>query len=280
MFERATLKENIIKIHPAAVVAEEAEIQDGVEIGPYSIIGPDVRIGAGTRIGSHVVIEGHTTIGERCSIFHGACLGTPSQDKKSKDIKNSCLIIGNDNLIRENVTINLGTYEGSKTVLGDRNFIMIGSHIAHDCQVGSGVVLANGSMMGGHVTVEDGAVIGGATVIHQFVRVGKFAMIGGASRVVMDIPPFSLCDGRPARFYGINAVGLRRAGYSSQDRTRIKNAYRILFMRSLRLVAALEELKKQFRGSRDIEHLVSFMEHSKRGVCRPRGGRKVEDVVE
>ena len=256
-----------MSIHPTALVAKGAQIGQGVEIGPYTIVGPNVKIGAGTKIANHAVLDGFTEIGERCSIFSGACIGTPPQDKKAKGVQAS-LIIGNDNVIREYATINLGSTEGSKTVVGNRNYLMIGSHVAHDCVLGDDITIANSVGLSGHVTVEDKAVIGGLTGVHQFVRIGKLSMIGGVSRVVMDIAPFSICSGNPAKFYGLNIVGLKRSGYSVEDSSKIKQALKILFTKGLRLPEALERLENEFKGNKDVEHLARFVKGSERGIIR------------
>ena len=267
------------KIHPTALVDKKARIAPGVEIGPYSVIGPDVTIGAGTRILSHVVIEGDTEIGERNLIYHGACLGTPSQDKKSQGIRSS-LRVGSDNIIREYVTINLGSKENTKTVVGDRNFFMISSRVGHDSIVGNDITIANNCLLGGHVTIEDNALMGGLSAAHQFVRIGKFAMIGGKTRIVMDVPPFSLCSGNPAKFYGINVVGLRRGGFTSEERLALKKAFKALSQRGRSQTETLAELRNEFKHSPPIQHLVAFIEKSKRGVMRGFAGKEVEYVLD
>ncbi len=262
------------RIHPTAIVAEEAVIADHVQIGPYSIIGPHVKIDTGTWINNHVVIEGHTSIGERCQIFSGACLGTDPQDKKYQ--KTRCYLdIGSDNIIREYVTIHPGSTEDARTVIGDRNLLMIGCHIAHDCHLGNEIAIANNTGLSGHVKVEDQAVISGIVGIHQFVRVGKLSMIGGVSKVVKDVPPFSICDGHPAVFCGLNSVGLKRAGISSKDALQIKKALKILFASGLIFSNAVKKIKSEFPSHRDIQHLLAFAEESERGL--PRGFGKSEE---
>ncbi len=169
------------KIHSTVIVDKDAQIADGVEIGPYTVVGPHVKIGAGTTIASHAVLDGYTTIGKNCKIFSGACLGTDPQDKKYYKDMESFLIIGDDNTIREYVTMNPGSTEGSQTIVGERNLIMIGAHIAHDCVLGNDITIANTAGLSGHVRVEDKAIIGGMAGIHQFTRIGKLSMIGGVS---------------------------------------------------------------------------------------------------
>jgi len=267
------------KIHPTALIDKKARIAGDVEIGPYSIIGPDVTIGAGTRILSHVVIEGNTELGERNLITHHACIGTPSQDKKSQGVS-SFLKIGNDNMIREYVTINLGSGEKTKTVVGDRNLFMIGAHVGHDCVLGNDITIANNCALGGHVTLEDNVVMGGISAAHQFTRIGKFAMVGGKTRIVMDVMPFSLCNGNPPKFYGINAVGLRRGGFTSEERLALKKAFKVLSQRGRSLSESLAELRSEFKNSPHIQYLASFVEKSKRGVLRGFTDQEVEYVLE
>ena len=266
------------KIHATAIVSEEAILGEGVEIGPYTLVGPRVRIGPGTRVLNNVVIDGRTQIGERCVIHTGACIGTPPQDKRYKEEYDTGLRIGDDNVIREYVTINVGTHPGSETLIGSRNLFMIGSHVAHDCTLGNDIVIANTVALSGHVTVEDWVVIGGLAAIHQFVRVGKYAMIGGLSRVVMDIPPFSLCNGQPARFYSANLVGLRRTGFSSKEISALKAALRTLFGSGLRLSSAAQKIAEEYAADPQVQYVLSFIKDSKRGITRAsRGENSSED---
>ena len=204
-----------MKIHPTALVDKKAKLADDIEVGPYAIIGPDAEIQSSTSIGPYVAIEGYTAIGKNCRIFTGSCIGSPPQDLKYKKGTKSFLKIGNNNIIREYVTLNPGTEEEGLTSLGNDNLLMAYSHVAHDCKVGNECVIANAGTLAGHVTLEDKVVIGGLTAIHQFVRVGKLSIIGGCSKVVQEIPPFSTCDGHPARIYGLNLIGLRRSKMST-----------------------------------------------------------------
>jgi UDP-N-acetylglucosamine acyltransferase len=197
-------------IHPTAVVSKKARIADTATIGPYACVSDHVPIGPGTVVGAHCVIDGHTTIGSHCEIFTGAVLGSKPQDLKFKPSSTTFLKIGDGNIIREYCTFNPGTEDGTSTEVGNNNLFMAYSHVAHDCRVGSGCVIANNGTLAGHVTIEDKAVIGGLTAIHQFVTVGMLSIIGGCSKVVQDIPPFSMCDGHPARVYTLNLTGLRR----------------------------------------------------------------------
>jgi UDP-N-acetylglucosamine acyltransferase len=267
------------KVHPTALVDPHARLAEDVEIGPYVIVGPRVTIGAGTKVASHTVIEGDTAIGERNLIGHHVSIGTPSQDKKALGVRSS-LLIGHDNIIREYATINLGSSEKTKTVIGDRNFLMIGAHVGHDCVMGNDITMANNCLLGGHVTVEDRVVLGGLSAVHQFTRIGKFAMIGGKTRIVMDVMPFSLCNGNPPKFYGINVVGLRRGGFTPDERLALKKAFKELSRRELSLSDSLAALRVEFKGDPNIAYLISFMERSKRGVLRGFTDKEVEYVLE
>ena len=259
----------MIQAHPTAVISDKAELGAGVEVGPYSVIGPHVRIGAGTVIGAHVQIDGDTVIGERNEIFNGACIGMPAQMKSYRQIKNAKLTIGDENVIREQVTINSGGKDGATTVVGDRNFLMITSHVAHDCVLGNDIILANGTMLGGHATVDDGAVLGGLVGVHQFCHVGRLTMIGGLTRVVMDVPPFTMCAGIASKIFGLNLVGLKRAGYSLKDTAPIKSAVKTLLDPAIKLADAIETVSREYKGNKDIEYLIAFVKNSKRGI--PRG---------
>src|SRR3989339_1752087 len=231
-------------IHKTAIVAPEAQIPGDVEIGPWTVIGPKVKIGSGVKIGNSCLIDGSTVIGAGCQIFNGAVIGSVPQDLKYKG-EDTKLIIGENNIIREYTTINLGTVEKGLTQVGNNNLIMAYSHIAHDCVVGDNCVLANCATLAGHVTIEDRAVIGGLVAVHQFTRVGKMAIIGGCSKVVKDIPPFSTCDGNPARVYGLNLVGVRRAGMPQKAQRELKKAFKILFHSGLALKNSIKKVKKE-----------------------------------
>ncbi|MDD2866390.1 MAG: acyl-ACP--UDP-N-acetylglucosamine O-acyltransferase [Candidatus Omnitrophota bacterium] len=254
------------QIHSTAIIAKGAKIDQDVEIGPYSMIGDKVKIGAGTKVGSFCVIENDTTIGAGCKIFTGACIGSIPQDLKYSGAP-SRVVIGDNNVIREYVTVNLATTEGAATVVGSNNLIMAYSHVAHDCLIGDHCIIANAGTLAGHVTIEDRVVVGGLVAVHQFVRIGTLAIIGGCSKVVTDIPPYSTCDGHPARFYGLNLVGLKRAGVSAESIHELKAAYRIFFQSGLNKKHALEEMKKTLQMSKEIDHLISFISSSSRGLC-------------
>ena len=254
-------------IHPTAIVSPEAWLDEGVEIGPYTIIGPQVKIGRETKIAARVLIEGDTEIGQRCRIFSGAVIGSLAQTLQTKPAR-SGLSIGDDNVLREYVTVNASMKDGCKTMIGDRNMLMTGAHVAHDCALGSNIVMANLATLAGHVTIEDQAVIGGMTGVHQFVRIGRLAMVGALSKVVMDIPPFSIVDGRPGRFRGPNAIGLKRAGFTAGRRIEIKKAQTLLFGKRCNFSEVIPQVRRRFKDNPDVEAILSFVERSKRGVSR------------
>lgn len=255
-------------VHPTAIVDPHAELSAGVIVGPYAVIGPHVRIGPRTAIGAHGVIEGYTTIGADCQLFTGAVIGSIPQDLKY-DGEKSELMIGDRNRIREYVTINPGTTGGGgKTVIGSDCLLMAYAHVAHDCRVGNHVVIANSAALAGHILIEDRAIVGGLVGIHQFVRVGTLAMVGGCSRVVQDIPPYSTCVGYPAQVFGLNSEGLRRVGMSEEAKERLHRAFRTLFHSKLSMSNALQHVVQTIPSCPEVEHLLAFIRQSKRGVCR------------
>jgi len=256
-----------MNIHKTAIVHPSAKIAGDVEIGPYTVIGEGVTLSKGVKIANHCVLLGNTMVGKNTEIFSSAVVGSIPQDRKYKKDEKTYLEIGERNIIREFVTMNPGTGEGGKTKIGDDNLFMAYSHIAHDCIIGNDCTMANVGTLAGHVTLEDHVVIGGLTAIHQFVRLGKHSIVGGCSKVVQDIPPFSTCDGHPARVYGLNLVGLKRASFSSQTLRDLKKAFKILFFSELTKPTAVEEVKKQITLTPDIEHLLHFVQTSQRGLC-------------
>ena len=256
-----------MSIHSTALVSKKAKLGEGVSVGPYAVIADSVIIGTGTKIGSHCVIEGNTTIGKNCELFTGAVIGSRPQDLKYKGEK-VYLEVGDNNIIREYCTLNPGTEEGSKTIVGNGNLIMAYSHVAHDCRVGNNCVLANGSTLAGHVSIEDRAVIGGLVAIHQFVRVGELSIIGGCSKVVQDIPPYSTCDGHPAAVFGLNLVGLRRNNVSKESIGLLDDAFRILFSSGLSMKHALEKLTKEVKSTSEVAYLAEFIKKTERGLAR------------
>ncbi|MFC1709456.1 acyl-ACP--UDP-N-acetylglucosamine O-acyltransferase [Candidatus Omnitrophota bacterium] len=255
------------RIHPTAIISKKAHLDKNVEVGSYSVIGDNVKIGKGSKILNNVTIAGYTEIGSGNKIFSGAVIGTPPQDLKYKGEK-SFLYIGKNNIIREFVTINVGTQKNS-TKVGDDNLIMAYSHIAHDCRVGSRCVFANNATLAGHVTVEDEVVMGGLSAVHQYVRLGRMAIIGGCSKVVQDIPPYSTSDGHPARIFGINSIGLRRSKVSKDSIRQLRISNKILFHSGLSVPNALKKIKVKFpRPSEELKHLINFIKSSKRGLSR------------
>jgi UDP-N-acetylglucosamine acyltransferase len=254
-------------IHSTAIIHPKAEIGSNVTIGPSSIIGPNVTIGKGCIVGAHVVIDGYTTIGENCRFFTGAVVGSQPQDLKYAGGK--CrLVMGDNNTIREYVTVNISTSEENVTRIGDNNLLMAYSHVAHECEIQNGVVMANNVALAGHVQVQDKAILGGLAAVHQFVRVGTMAIVGGCSKVTQDILPYSMVDGHPARWHGINSVALKRNGVSQEVRAKIKKSFRILCRSNLNTSQALEKIRTEFDGCAQIDHLIKFIEGSSRGVCK------------
>ncbi|MCA1634369.1 MAG: acyl-ACP--UDP-N-acetylglucosamine O-acyltransferase, partial [Acidobacteria bacterium] len=228
-----------MEIHPTAVVSPRAELGGGVRVGPCAVIEEDVTIGEGCEIGAHAVIKKFTTLGARNRVFEHATLGGEPQDVKFRG-ERSPLIVGDDNLIREGATLHRASGEGCATRVGSRNFLMIGVHVAHNCEVGDDNIFSNGAALAGHVRVEDHVFLASNVGAHQFVRFGRFAMVGGKSKIVQDVLPFLVTDGNPARVRGLNSVGLRRGGFTAESRTALKRAYQLLFRARLPLEGALE----------------------------------------
>jgi UDP-N-acetylglucosamine acyltransferase len=256
-----------MNIHPTAIIHIEAQIGEGVTVGPFTVIEKEVRIGQGSQIGAHVILANWTTIGNNCEIHAGAIIGDNPQIKGYKHEESYCLI-GDNNVIREYVTIHRGWHKGNTTRIGNNNFFMANTHIAHDCQIGDNVIMANAATLGGHVTVEDNAFISGLVGIHQFVRIGSMSMIGGCSKVVQDVPPYALIDGHPACVSGLNIVGMRRAGIIPQVRGVLKKAYKLLYYSGLNTNQALLTIKNELEMTPEIEHLIRFIEAAKRGICQ------------
>jgi UDP-N-acetylglucosamine acyltransferase len=256
-------------IAETAIISSEATLAPGVEVGAYSIIGPHVSIGAGTVIGPHVRIDGPTTIGERNRIVGHASLGTEPQDLKFKGERTE-LRIGNENVIREFVTINRGTTGGGGvTTLGSNNFFMAYSHVAHDCHVGSHTIFANNATLAGHVEVGDFATVGAFSAIHQFCRAGDHAFIGGGSICTQDVLPFVKTVGnRPAKTYGVNNIGLERKGFQKETIEALQRAYRILTRSKLRLQDALDRIEAELGFHAEVRYFVEFIRASQRGVIR------------
>ena len=256
------------QIHPTAIVDPEAKIAAGVSVGPYAVIGAGVEIGPDCEIGPHVVLRGPLRLGARNRIFQFTSIGEIPQDKKFAG-ETSSLEIGDDNTIREFVTINRGTSEGGgATRIGNSNWIMAYVHIAHDCQVGDEVVFANGASLAGHVEVGDWATLGGFTLVHQFCRLGAGSFSAMGSCVRQDVPPFVTIAGDPALPHGINIEGLKRRGYTASSQQAIRAAYRTLYKRGLRLQEALEQLSTQGAKEPGVVAFVDFIKASERGIVR------------
>ncbi len=257
-----------MNIHPTAIIHPKARLDSSVKVGPYSIIGEEVEIAKDVEIQSHVVVEGLTRIGEGCIIFPHCAIGLPPQDFKYKG-EPTRLIIGQKNTFREYITLHRGTPKGRfETVIGDHNYFMAYCHVAHDCIIGSHVIMANVATLGGHITIGDHAVLGGLVAIHQFVRVGAYALIGGGAIVVQDVPPYVIASGNRSKLFGLNRIGLQRNGFSKDQTEALKMAYKILFRSNLSLKEAVKETRRQYGSMAEVETFVSFVEHSKRGICR------------
>jgi len=254
-----------MKIHPTAIISPRAEISSSSMIGPYAVIEEDVVIGDGCEIGAHAVIKRFTQLGQRNRVGEHAVLGGEPQDVKFRG-EASRLVIGDDNVIREFATIHRACGVGEATRIGSRNFIMIGVHVAHNCQVGDDNIFANGVALAGHVVVEDHVFLSSNVGAHQFVRFGRYAMVGGKSKIVQDVLPFFITDGNPARVCGVNVVGLRRGGFSAAERLNLQRAFRLLFRSDLSLedtLAALHEM-----NDANVAHLLDFIRSSNRGWTR------------
>jgi UDP-N-acetylglucosamine acyltransferase len=253
-------------IHSSAVVHPKAQIGEGCEIGPYCVIGEHVALGDRCRLHSHVVIDGHTKLGKENEIFPFASIGLKTQDLKWKG-GITRTEIGDNNTLREYVTVHSATSDGNATVIGSHNHILAYSHIAHDCQLGSHIIMSNAATLGGHVTVEDHAVIS-ISAVHQFCRIGKFAMIGGCSKVVQDVPPFMLADGNPAETKTINKIGLERHGVSEEAITALRQAYKILFREGLTISNAIVKIEKELPQLPEVQYLLNFVRTSERGISK------------
>ncbi|MGH7753421.1 MAG: acyl-ACP--UDP-N-acetylglucosamine O-acyltransferase [Gemmatimonadales bacterium] len=252
-------------IHPTAIVDRAAEVAADAEVGPFVIIGPKVTVGAGCRIDAHAVLERNVVLNRNVRVGYGSIVGNDPQDLKYKG-EESWVEIGEGTMIREYATINRGTAAAGRTMVGQRCLIMSYVHIAHDCRVGNDCILANGVTMAGHVTIEDRAIVSGLTPIHQFVRIGTFAFVGGASRVNQDVPPFTKAVGNPVHLYGLNSVGLQRAGFTPEVKLALKRAYRLLFNSDLTVTVGIQRARQEFGAIAEVEHFLKFVEASQRGV--------------
>jgi UDP-N-acetylglucosamine acyltransferase len=263
-----------MKIHPTAIISPKAEIDENVEIGPYCVIEEGVKIENGTKLGPYVHVKGRTIIGRDNIIHTGCVIGERAQMFGLREDKGK-LEIGNGNIIREYVTIHASTDEANGTKIGDNNYLMGFAHIAHDCKIGNQVIICNGTLLAGHVEVGDKAFISGNVVIHQFVRIGRLAMIAGLARVNQDVPPFMLLVGN-SRIWGINLVGLKRAGFDGERIRKVKEIYEILYREGLPLNKALEKLQKI--NSDLSKEVLNFIRNSKRGISGPHRSKLLEKI--
>ena len=256
-------------IHPTAIIDPKADLGEGVEVGPYTVIERGVVIGEGTKIGPHVVIREGTQIGKGCQIFQFASIGEAPQAFAYKGEK-TYLAVGDQNIVRECVTLHRGTvHGGGKTVIGNRNYFMAYSHVAHDCQIGDHVTLANCAALAGHILIEDHAFIGGLSAIHQFCRIGTHAYVSGLTGVSLDIPPYMLAAGDRARLFGLNSVGLDRHRFPEETQRALKKAYRTIFRSSQTLEKAIKQVgDDEIFLISEVQHLLEFIQHTKRGITR------------
>ena len=255
-------------IHPSAIIDDLAGIAKGVSVGPFCVIGPDVEIGAGTVIGPHVVIRGPTSIGRENRIFQFASVGEDPQDKKYQG-EITRLEIGDRNVIREYSTVHRGTIQDkSVTRLGDDNLLMAYTHVAHDCVIGNGVIMANGASLAGHVTVDDSAILGGFSLVHQFCRIGRYSFSGMGSVISRDIPPYVMVGGSPTRPRGINSVGMERRGFDAESILQIKRAFKLIYKSRLKLEEAIESLTTMAEQSSEVIPLLEFLKQSGRSIIR------------
>jgi UDP-N-acetylglucosamine acyltransferase len=260
------------KIHPTAIVDPGAQIGAGVEIGPFSMIGPQATIGEKTIMQSHAVIEGEVGIGTGNFIGHGAIIGAPPQDVSFSPERKTRVEIGNDNIIREYCTIHRGSADGSATKIGDKNFLMAAAHVGHNCLIGNNVVIANNCLLAGHVRVDDGAFLGGGSTFHQHMHIGRLVMVQGSSAFGKDLPPFVIAAERNFVF-GLNVVGLRRAGFSQKDRDEIKAAFKLIYQSGLNISQALEKAATMKFGAPAREFLDFVANAKTRSICPLKRGK-------
>ncbi len=256
-----------MSIHSTAIISPKAEIATGCEIGPYCIVGDGVVLGEGCWLQHHVSLSGPCVVGKRNQFYSFASIGQRSQDLKYVG-EPTHLEIGDDNTFREFVTANRGTAPNAKTIIGSRNNFLAYCHIAHDCIVGNDVIFSNNGTLAGHVTVEDHVILGGFTAVHQFCRVGRFAMTGGCSKIVQDVPPFMIADGNPARIRGINKVGLERHGFTAETLRHLKESYRLLYRSDLNVAQAVEQIRAELPDNPELDHLTDFVTRSGRGIIK------------
>jgi UDP-N-acetylglucosamine acyltransferase len=265
-------------IHPTAIIHPEAQLDPGVEVGPYAVIDSRVSMGPGCRVGPHVYLTGHTRIGANNRFYAGCVVGEAPQDVKYKDEPTE-LRMGDNNLVREGATVHRSAKVGEATVIGSHNFLMVNSHVGHNAVLGDHVILANGALLAGHVEVGDRAFISGNCLVHQFVRVGTLALMQGGARISKDLPPFTIARGPNQLLSGLNIIGLRRAGFTAAERLELKKIYHLLLRRTGDFSAALAEARKNFTSA-PARTLLDFAASSKRGLCLDPGGPERDSEVE
>lgn len=256
-------------IHPSAVISKSARLGKNVTVGPYCVIGDEVEIGDDSIIGPHAVIAKWTTLGKECRVFQFASVGAEPQDLKFKG-EQSYTVIGDRTTIREGATIHRATGDGNETRVGSDCLLMAYVHIAHNCTIGNRVIMSNLASCSGHAIVEDRVVIGGMAGVHQFVKIGRNAMVGGMSKLVQDVVPYTLVDGHPAKVVGLNNVGISRAGIPLESRRLIKKAYKILYRSGLSLPEAIAVIEQEVDSCEEVEHFLRFLRNAERGICRER----------
>ena len=253
------------RVHPSAIVATDARLGENVDVGPFAIIGEDCEVGDGCIIAARATLERHVRLAPNVRIGVGSVIGGDPQDLKFKG-ETTTVEIGEGSIVREYSTINRGTSQSWKTTVGKNSFIMSYVHLAHDCHVGDGVILANGVQLAGHVTVEDRAIISGLTAVHQFARIGTHSFVGGMSRVAKDIPPYLKAVGNPVKLYGLNSVGLQRNNFDPEVIRELKRAYRLFFRSELNVSQALERAQSELSMTPEVKHFLGFVDNSQRGV--------------
>ncbi len=253
------------RIHPTAIVHKDAQLGDDVEVGPWAYIGPNCTVGAGSSIAMRATLEEHVHLAPRVTVGIGSVLGGRPQDLKFKG-EVTTVEIGEETTIREYVTINRGTSESLKTTVGKKCFLMSYVHLAHDCHLGDGVIISNGTQLAGHVKIDDRAILSGLCAVHQFGKIGRHAFVGGMSRVAKDIPPYVKAVGNPVKLYGLNTVGLQRSGFSEPVVAELKKAYRLFFRSDVNITQAIERAATDLQPFPEVQAFVAFVEASGRGI--------------
>lgn len=254
-------------IHPSAIIDPTARLGDNVTVGPFTIIGPECVLGDNCQIGDSVAIHKWTELGAGCKVWHGASIGSDTQDLKYRGAKTR-VVIGDKTVIREFATVTLSTLEGQVTKIGSNCLLMAYSHVAHECVVGDSVILANSATLAGHTIIEDFAIIGGLTPVHQFSRVGCHVIVGGSSAVQKDVLPYTKAFGNPLKMFGLNTLGLTRRGFTPAQRELMDQAYRIIFRSNLNTSQALIRLKEEMEMTPEVVHMIEFIEGSERGITK------------